>query len=118
MSHCATQACSRRIIVERSNMPATLANKRSLDDLALFGGRPAFAEKVHVGRPNVPDRKKFMKRVEDIFDRRWFSNNGACGQELERKLEAYLGVKHCIAVCNATVGLELAIRAFGLKGEV
>jgi dTDP-4-amino-4,6-dideoxygalactose transaminase len=94
------------------------ANKRNLDDLALFGGGPAFGEKVHVGRPNVPDRKRFMERVEDIFDRRWFSNNGVCVQELERKLEAYLGVKHCIAVCNATVGLELAIRAFDLKGEV
>lgn len=99
-------------------MPGVRPNKRSIDDLALFGGRPAFSEKVHVGRPNVPDRKGFMERVEQIFNRRWFSNNGACVQELERKLENYLGVKHCIAVCNATVGLELAIRAVDLKGEV
>jgi dTDP-4-amino-4,6-dideoxygalactose transaminase len=29
-----------------------------------------------------------------------------------------LGVKHCICVCNATIGLELAIRALDLQGEV
>ena len=99
-------------------MPAVRTNKRTIDDLAVFGGRPAFSEKVHVGRPNVPDQKNFRKRVDQIFERRWFSNNGVCVQELERRLQDYLGVKHCIAVCNATVGLELAIRAFDLKGEV
>src|SRR5690606_13062712 len=26
--------------------------------------------------------------------------------------------KHCIAMCNATIALEIAIRALGLKGEV
>ncbi|HYH86106.1 MAG TPA: aminotransferase class I/II-fold pyridoxal phosphate-dependent enzyme, partial [Pyrinomonadaceae bacterium] len=28
------------------------------------------------------------------------------------------GVEHCVAMCNATVGLEIAIRALGMKGEV
>jgi dTDP-4-amino-4,6-dideoxygalactose transaminase len=29
-----------------------------------------------------------------------------------------LGVEHCIAICNATIALELAIRALGMTGEV
>jgi len=29
-----------------------------------------------------------------------------------------VGVRHCIAMCNATIGLEIAIRAAGLTGEV
>ena len=29
-----------------------------------------------------------------------------------------VGVKHCIATCNATIALEIAIRAAGLSGEV
>ena len=29
-----------------------------------------------------------------------------------------LGVKHCVAMCNGTVALEIAIRAIGLTGEV
>ena len=92
--------------------------KTSLDQLALFGGAPAFEQKLHVGQPNIGDRAHFMERVNRIFDSRWLTNNGECVQELERKLCAYLGVKHCIAVCNATVGLEIAIRAMPMEGEV
>ena len=92
--------------------------KHSIDELALFGGAPAFADKLHVGRPNVGDRAFFMQRVEQILDSRWFTNNGSCVQELEARLAEYLNVKHCIAVCNATVGLEIAIRAVGYSGEV
>jgi dTDP-4-amino-4,6-dideoxygalactose transaminase len=29
-----------------------------------------------------------------------------------------VGVKHCIAMCNGTIALEIAIRALGLSGEV
>jgi len=39
-------------------------------------------------------------------------------QQFERQLCAYLGVKHCIVMCNATIALEITIRALGLKGEV
>lgn len=92
--------------------------KTQLDELALFGGAPAFAEKLHVGRPNLGDRAYFMERVERILDSRWFTNHGECVRELESRLAQELGVKHCIAVCNATVGLEIAIRALGLEGEV
>jgi dTDP-4-amino-4,6-dideoxygalactose transaminase len=38
--------------------------------------------------------------------------------ELEQKLAAFLGVRHCIAMCNATVALEITARALGLHGEV
>ena len=92
--------------------------KRTIGDLALFGGNPAFAEPLHVGRPNIGGRESFLARVEDLLDRRWLTNNGPFVQELEQKLAAFLGVKHCIAVCNATIALEITIRALGLKGEV
>jgi dTDP-4-amino-4,6-dideoxygalactose transaminase len=39
-------------------------------------------------------------------------------QEFERLVADLLGVKHCIAMCNGTVALEIAIRALGLQGEV
>src|SRR5262245_61803402 len=91
---------------------------RTLDDLAVFGGSPAFAETLHVGRPNLVHRARLMSRIEDILDRRWFTNGGRYVQEFERAVAARLGVRHCIATCNATVGLELAVRALGLQGEV
>lgn len=90
----------------------------TLDQLALFGAAPAFERKLHVGQPNLGDRAYFLERVERILDSRWFTNNGECVQELERELARYLGVRQVIAVCNATVGLEIAIRAMPMTGEV
>lgn len=86
--------------------------------LAILGGPPAFAEPLHVGRPNIADRERFSARVNEILDRNWLTNNGPFVREFERRIADYVGVKHCIAVCNATIGLELAIRASGLRGEV
>ncbi|MBC7979551.1 MAG: DegT/DnrJ/EryC1/StrS family aminotransferase, partial [Armatimonadetes bacterium] len=80
--------------------------------------KPEFDTPLHVGRPNIANREKFMERVAGILDRRWLSNNGPVVQEFEAGIASYLGVKHCICVCNATIGLEIAIRAAGLTGEV
>lgn len=92
--------------------------KLSSDSLAIFGGVPAFANKLHVGRPNVGDRARLLERINDIFDTRWLTNDGPYSLELERRIADYVGVKHCIAMCNATVALEIAIRALGMRGEV
>ena len=92
--------------------------KTSVNGLALFGGQAAFDEALHVGRPNIGERGQFLARVNEMFDQRRLSNNGPFARELEEKLAAFLGVKHCIAVCNATIALEIAARALGLRGEV
>lgn len=89
-----------------------------LRDLAIFGGPPAFTEKLYVGRPNIGDRELLFKLLGEALDRRWLTNGGPIVQEFERRLADFLGVKHCIAICNATIGLEIAIRALGLTGEV
>jgi len=92
--------------------------KTNINELALFGGKPIFNELLHVGRPNIGNREQLLARINNLLDRRWLSNNGPFVQELEQKLAGYLGVKHCIAMCNATVALEIAARALGLQGEV
>jgi dTDP-4-amino-4,6-dideoxygalactose transaminase len=92
--------------------------KTSPEDLAIFGGQPAFTEKLHVGRPNLGERTKLLTRINDLLDRNWLTNRGPFVQEFEQKIADYLGVKHCISVCNGTVALELAIRALGLTREV
>ncbi|HZI20730.1 MAG TPA: aminotransferase class I/II-fold pyridoxal phosphate-dependent enzyme [Pyrinomonadaceae bacterium] len=92
--------------------------KKSLADLAVFGGLPAFAEKLHVGRPNVGRREALFARMNDLLDRRWLTNNGPFVQEFERRVADFVGVKHCVAMCNATIALEIAVRALGLTGEV
>lgn len=95
-----------------------MQDKTSLSDLAIFGGTPAFGERLHVGRPNIGDRRKFEERVGDILDRRWLTNAGRYVQEFERRVAELVGVEHCIAMCNATIAIEIAIRATGMTGEV
>jgi len=92
--------------------------KTDPDQLAVCGGEPAFAEPLHVGRPNLGDRGKLLARINDLLDRRWLTNDGPYLREFERRLADLAGVRHCLAVSNATVGLEIAIRALGLAGEV
>jgi dTDP-4-amino-4,6-dideoxygalactose transaminase len=87
-------------------------------DLAVNGAVPAFADPIHVGRPNLGDRGAFMERMAGVLDRAWFSNNGPLLQEFEAKVAEFLGVRHCLAMCNGTIALQLAIRALGLRGEV
>lgn len=87
-------------------------------DLALNGAKPAFSEPLHVGRPHLGDRDELLRYTTDIYERSWLTNNGPLVQELEQKLAKRLGVKHCVAMCNGTVALEIAIRALGLHGEV
>jgi dTDP-4-amino-4,6-dideoxygalactose transaminase len=86
--------------------------------LAIFGRTPAFTEPLHVGRPNIGDKAAILARIGDILERRWLTNDGPCVRELEQRIAERVGVKHCICVCNGTVGLELLVRALGLEGEV
>ena len=95
-----------------------MKNIRNRADLAVNGAEPAFGHMLHVGRPNMGDRDAFMQYAADIFDRRWLSNNGPLVQEFEAEVARHLGVKHCVAMCNGTIALEIAIRALGLEGEV
>ena len=87
-------------------------------DLAINGAEPCFEVPLHVGRPNLGDKAEFIKLADSIFDRKWLSNGGPLVEYFEERLCEYLGVKHCIPICNGTVALELAIKALNLKGEV
>jgi dTDP-4-amino-4,6-dideoxygalactose transaminase len=95
-----------------------MQDKSSLNDLAVFGGQPAFEEVLHVGRPNIGDRRKFEQRVGDILDRRWLTNAGRYVREFEQRVAELVGAEHCVVMCNGTVALEIAIRALEMKGEV
>lgn len=90
----------------------------NVNDLAIFMGNPAFEKKLHVGCPNIGNRETLLTRITNILDSRWLTNNGQYVQEFEQKLADMLGVKHCIAMCNATIALEITARALCLKGEV
>lgn len=76
------------------------------------------ATKLHVGFPNMPDGKDYLQRVQDLLASRRVTNGGPIVQEFERKIRETLGVAHAVAVCNGTLGLQIAAKALGLQGEV
>jgi dTDP-4-amino-4,6-dideoxygalactose transaminase len=75
-------------------------------------------DQVHVGRPNLGPRDVFDGYVDRIYASAWLTNDGPLVRELEEVLAHRAGVRHCVAMCNGTVALEIAIRAAGLTGEV
>ncbi|WP_217921339.1 GNAT family N-acetyltransferase [Miltoncostaea oceani] len=84
----------------------------------VLGGRPAFDEPLHVGRPNIGDRSRVMERIEGMLDRRWLSNDGPLVQEFEERVAEVVGVAHCVATSSGTTGLDILARACGMSGEV
>lgn len=73
---------------------------------------------LHVGGPNLGSRDTLNRYLDGIYKRRWLTNNGELVQELERKLCDFLRVRHCIPVCNGTIGLQLAMKALNLTGDI
>ena len=86
--------------------------------MAVLGGAVAFPEPLHVGRPNIGNRARLLKRIEGMLDSRWFSNDGPLVEEFEQQIATHAGVKHCVATCNGTAALMLTVRGLGLQGEV
>ncbi|MGW0392263.1 aminotransferase class I/II-fold pyridoxal phosphate-dependent enzyme [Streptomyces sp. NPDC003042] len=92
--------------------------KRTLDDLALFGGRTAFLRPLSVGRPGPVDRARLYERLDWALDNEWLSNGGPLSLEFEARIAGLAGTRHAVATCNATSALQLLVRATDLTGEV
>jgi dTDP-4-amino-4,6-dideoxygalactose transaminase len=105
-------------LIKQDVMPQVETEQNISTKIDIFEDITPLQEKLHVGRPNIGNREQLLTRINDILDRRWLSNNGIYVQEFEEKIAAFVGVKHCITTCNATIALEIAIRAAGLTGEV
>jgi dTDP-4-amino-4,6-dideoxygalactose transaminase len=76
-------------------------------------------KKLYVGAPQMGDVGAFISKVEDIFKRNWYTNNGNCVRELEREIAKLLNIKYCVLVNNGTSALQIAIKAIGVnKGRV
>lgn len=92
--------------------------KSAASDLAVLGGRPSFADPLSVGHPSQVDRRSFLERVERVLESGRHSNGGPFVEELESRIADLAGVRHCVAMCNATTALQVLARARGIQGEV
>jgi dTDP-4-amino-4,6-dideoxygalactose transaminase len=73
-------------------------------------------EPVFVTRPELPPLAEYTKLLEQIWDRRWLTNDGAFHQEFERRLAEYLGVPHVNLFCNGSIALLVALQALRIDG--
>ena len=92
--------------------------KETLEQLALFGSPPSFAEEIPVGQVNLPPWDEFKAAFNGIFARGHYTNHGPHGAELEEAVKNALGVRHAICVTNGTIALAIAARALRLGGQV
>lgn len=78
--------------------------------LAIFGGEPAVNHKFP-GWPVTGDADRALL-TETVRSENW--SNGEKKRAFEERFAADCGVKHCFAVANGTVSLELILRGFGI----
>jgi len=77
------------------------------------------SKKLYVGCPNLGDKQVFLGWVDKIWKSKRLSNDGPVVQEFEKQVQQFLGVKHAIAVCNATTGIQILANAvFGTYSRV
>jgi len=73
---------------------------------------------IPVTKTWLPDKKKYLAYIDNIYQNNWVTNRGPLVRELEIRLAEYLGVKNVILVANGTMALETAYRLLKLKGDV
>lgn len=85
---------------------------------AFFGAKPAFDKPLPIGQLYFPSWERYEAAFRGVFGRQYYTNQGPLTQQLEEKLQQFLGVKHAICVSNATIGLMMVPDAMGLAGKV
>ena len=73
---------------------------------------------ITVTSPLLPDLDEFHGLLQDIWQRKWLTNNGHYHQLLEKELAEYLGVKYLSLFTNGTLPLITALQALRITGEV
>jgi len=73
---------------------------------------------ITVTSPLLPPLEEFTPYLEDIWKRKWLTNNGHYHQELEKALCDYLKVPYISLFTNGTLPLICALQAMRITGEV
>lgn len=73
---------------------------------------------ITVTSPLLPPLEEFTKYLEDIWKRKWITNNGHYHQELEKALCEYLKVPFLSLFTNGTLPIMVALQALRITGEV
>ena len=66
----------------------------------------------------MPDLEELNQYLQDIWQRKWITNNGHYHKELEKALCEYLDVPYVSLFTNGTLPLITALQALRITGEV
>ncbi len=72
---------------------------------------------TYVTKIYMPDKEKFKSYIDGIYSSGWLTNNGPLVQELEKRLEEYLGVKNLLCISSGTDALQFAYRLLESDGK-
>lgn len=73
---------------------------------------------IYVTSPLLPSLNEFEKYLEDIWQRKWITNNGHYHKLFETSLAEYLKVPYVSLFTNGTLPLITALQALKITGEV
>lgn len=73
---------------------------------------------ITVTSPLLPSLDDFIPYLQDIWERKWLTNNGHYHRELEKALCEYLKVPYISLFTNGTLPLICALQALRITGEV
>ena len=63
---------------------------------------------IPVTKAYLPNKSKFKRYVDGIYQSGWVTNNGELLRTLESRLADFLGVKNVICVANGSLALQVA----------
>ena len=75
-------------------------------------------KRINVTSPLLPKLGELQPYLEDIWSRKWLTNNGHYHQELEQTLCQYLKIDYISLFTNGTLPLMVALQALRINGEV
>ena len=73
---------------------------------------------IYVSKPKIANKNKLFKDLRGIINSSIYTNDGPCLKRLEEKIQKKLGLNNVICVANGTLGLNLALKALDVDGEV
>jgi len=77
-----------------------------------------FPRRVELVAPMLPEARELLPDLEAALKSKRLSNNGKFVRRLERRMREVLAAPHVVATASCTLGLVVAMRALGWRGEV
>ncbi len=77
-----------------------------------------FQKPIFVTRPMLPNSKDFIKKIGEVWESQWLTNNGPQHNMLEKELLKTLKVPYLSLFNNGTIALIVACQSLRLSGEV